>query len=79
MYTYIYSGVYRKLKKLNDYRINHYNILIESLDQEINDVSKKIILLAKENKMTKLLMTIPGIGYHSALLLVGEIDDIKVS
>ena len=66
-----------ELKKLNDYRINHYISLIESLDQEIKDVSKKIILLAKENKMAKLLTTIPGIGYYSALFLVSEIDDIS--
>lgn len=66
-----------ELKKLNDYRINHYISLIESLDQEIKDVSKKIVLLAKENKMAKLLTTIPGIGYYSALFLVSEIDDIS--
>ena len=66
-----------ELKKLNDYRINHYISLIESLDQEIKDVSKKIILLAKENKMAKLLTTIPGIGHYSALFLVSEIDDIN--
>jgi len=66
-----------ELKKLNDYRINHYISLIESLDQEIKDVSKQIILLAKENKMAKLLTTIPGIGHYSALFLVSEIDDIN--
>ena len=66
-----------KLKELNDYRINHYISLIESLEQEIKDVSTKIILLAKENKMAKLLKTIPGIGYYSALFLVSEIDDIS--
>jgi len=49
-----------KLKELNEYRINHYISLIESLEQEIKDVSRKIILLTKENKMAKLLMTIPG-------------------
>ena len=52
-------------------------ISAESLDQEIKDVSKKIILLAKENKMAKLLTTIPGIGHYSALFLVSEIDDIN--
>ena len=41
------------------------------------DVSRKIILLAKENKMAKLSKTIRGIGYYSALFLVSEIDDIN--
>ena len=53
-----------KLKELNDYRINHYISLIESLEQEIKDVSTKIILLAKENKMAKLLKTIPASLSH---------------
>jgi uncharacterized protein (UPF0335 family) len=57
-----------KLKELNDYRINHYISLIESLEQEIKDVSTKIILLAKENKMAKLLKTIPGIGKKSSFV-----------
>ena len=33
-------------------------------------------MLAKEDEMASLLMTIPGIGYYSALLIVSEIGDI---
>jgi transposase len=33
--------------------------------------------LAKEDEMASLLMTIPGIGYYSALLIVSEIGDIN--
>jgi transposase len=40
-------------------------------------VSKKILTLAKEDEMASLLMTIPGIGYYSALLIVSEIGDIN--
>lgn len=65
-----------KLRELDDYRINGYLNVIESLDVEIKDVSKRIRQLAKEDEMAKLLMTIPGVGYYSALLLVGEIGDI---
>jgi transposase len=36
-------------------------------DDEINTVSKKILLLAQEGEMARLLMTVPGIGYYSAL------------
>ena len=46
------------------------------LNDEINTVSKRILLLAKEDENAKLLMTIPGIGYYSALLIVSEVGDI---
>jgi transposase len=73
-FTHLYN---EELKELNDYRINGYLHLIESLDSEIKDVSKKILMLAKEDEMASLLMTIPGIGYYSALLVVSEIGDIN--
>jgi transposase len=73
-FTHLYN---EELKELNDYRINGYLHLIESLDSEIKDVSKKILMLAKEDEMTSLLMTIPGVGYYSALLIVSEIGDIN--
>ena len=34
-------------------------------------------MLAREDEMAKLLMTIPGIGYYSFLLIVSEIGDIN--
>ena len=72
--THLYN---EELKELNDYRINGYLHLIESLDSEIKDVSNKILRLAKEDEMATLLMTIRGIGYYSALLIVSEIGDIN--
>ena len=71
-FSYMYI---EKLKGMNDYRINGYLRIIESLDSEINDVSRKIRLYLKENDIARLLMTIPGIGYYSALLIVSEIGD----
>ena len=73
-FTHLYN---EELKALNDYRINGYLNLIESLDSEIKVVSKEIVTLAKEDEMANLLMTIPGIGYYSALLIVSEIGDIN--
>lgn len=66
-----------KLKELDDYRINGYLNVIESLDSEIRDVSRKILQLAEEDEVARLLMTIPGIGYYSALLIISEIGDIN--
>jgi transposase len=73
-----FSHMYiEKLKGMNDYRINGYLRIIESLDSEINDVSRKIRLYVKENDIARLLMTIPGIGHYSSLLIVSEIGDIN--
>jgi transposase len=66
-----------KLLEINDYRINSYIHLMGSLDHEIKDISKEIMSIAKEDENAKLLMTIPGIGYYSALLIASEIGDIN--
>ena len=78
--SYPFSNKYNeKLRALNDYRISSSHLdTIESLDNQINDVSKKILLIAKQDETTKLLMTIPGIGYYySAILIISEIRDIN--
>ncbi|MGA7898882.1 MAG: hypothetical protein WCA39_08490, partial [Nitrososphaeraceae archaeon] len=51
-----------KLEGYDDYRINGCLHVIKSLNDEVNTVSKRILLLAKEDEIAKLLMTIPGIG-----------------
>ena len=66
-----------KLEGYDDYRINGCLHVIKSLNDEVNTVSKRILLLAKEDEIAKLLMTIPGIGYYSALLIISEIGDIN--
>jgi len=66
-----------KLLEINDYRITSYIHLMKSLDTEIKDISKEILSIAKEDENAKLLMTIPGIGHYSALLIVSEIGDIN--
>jgi transposase len=76
--TSTFSNSYiQKLKELNDYRIDAYLRLIDSLDSEIKKVSKEIQSRAEEDDMAKLLVTIPGIGYYSALLILSEIGDIN--
>ena len=67
----------QKLKELNDYRIDAYLRLIDSLDLEIKKVSKEIQSRAEKEDMAKLLVTIPGIVYYSALLILSEIGNIN--
>jgi transposase len=66
-----------KLKELDYYKIDGCLHVIESLNDEINTVFKKILLLAKEDEIPRLLTTIPGIGYYSALLIISEVGEIN--
>jgi len=66
-----------ELKEMNNYRIDSYLAVLESLDIQIKRVSEKIADAAKKDSMAKLLVTIPGIGYYSALLISSEIGNIE--
>jgi len=66
-----------ELRKIGDYRIDGYLAVIASLNEQINSVSRKIKQEATEDENTKLLTTIPGVGYYSALLITGEIGDVN--
>ena len=65
------------LKPVYKEEITRFLALIDWLDKEIEKIEKKICSLAKDNSLIKLLMTIPGIGYYSALLILSEIGDIN--
>lgn len=64
------------LRSLNLEPIDMYVRLIEALDGEINILSKKLKGRASEDEDVKLLTTIPGVGYYSALLIKSEIGEI---
>ena len=65
------------LKPVYKEEITRFLVLIDWLDKEIEKIEKKIRSLAKDNSLIKLLMTIPGISYYSALLILSEIGDIN--
>lgn len=67
----------RKLRELKDYRIDGYLDVLESLNTKIKDASAMTRSIASDNETCRLLMTIPGIGYYSAVLIESEIGDIK--
>lgn len=54
-----------------------YLAVLETVRDEIKRVSKSIEKLAGEDRDARLLMTIPGMGYYSALLTASEIGDVK--
>jgi transposase len=54
-----------------------YLTVLDAVREEIRAASKKVQQLAEEDREALLLMTIPGMGYYSALLTTSEIGDVK--
>jgi len=70
------KGFLEELRKVKDARVEGYLRIIERLDLEIHEASKKICNEALNDESARLLMTIPGISFYSALLLVSEIGNV---
>jgi len=64
------SEVYQKA-------IDGYLSVLNELDKQIKVVDKTVAVSAKDDEDAKLIITIPGIGYYSALLIKSEIGDIN--
>ena len=54
-----------------------YLSVLDNVRQEIGIASKRVQQLAEEDRDSMLLMTIPGMGYYSALLTKSEIGDVR--
>jgi transposase len=54
-----------------------YLDVLDAVREEIRAASKKVQQLAEEDRDALLLMSIPGMGYYSALLTTSEIGDVK--
>lgn len=67
----------KHLRKLKDYRIDGYLNVIDTMNIEIDTISKRIDKLVRSNEDAQLLTSIPGIGNYTALSIVGEIGDVK--
>ena len=65
-----------ELKGIDPLIENFVNV-IEVIDEQIKQVNKKNKSIARCNYLVQLLMTMPGIGEYSAILILGEIGDIK--
>jgi transposase len=53
-----------------------YLRIIKPLDNEIKQISRHLKELAEDDEDVKVLMTIPGVGYYTTLLVKSEIGDI---
>lgn len=53
---------------------------LETLEHTLQAIERVDVLMAKlvhEDTQAKLLMTIPGIGYHAAFIIMAEIGDVR--
>jgi transposase len=65
------------LSNASRFQLDQYLVLLRVLNHEIEETSERVGLLAEENPSARLLMSIPGISYYSALLIMAEIADIR--
>jgi transposase len=70
------KGFVEEVRKLDDVRVRSYLRLIDAVNAEMLEASKTIRERAGSNEDANLLMTIPGISFYSALLIVSEIGEI---
>lgn len=82
-----YSDIFGKkaIKQLKGLRLracykqglDGYLRLVETLNGLIDEVTETIEGIVEDNPQAKLLTTIPGISYYSALLIISEIGDVN--
>lgn len=65
------------LPEIHHIALNGYLFILKVIGGEIKAATKRVNALAREDEEAKLLMTIPGVGYYSALLIKSEIGDIN--
>ncbi|KXB03198.1 hypothetical protein AKJ47_02705, partial [candidate division MSBL1 archaeon SCGC-AAA261G05] len=66
----------QKLNELKIDEINDYLAMIKALNERINRLSRELKQEARESEEANLLITIPGVGYFSALSILAEIGNI---
>jgi len=65
-----------ELRDIYRQELDRYLETLDLLDKQINEMSDEIMKTAKTDYDCKLLMTIPGISYFTALVIKSEIGDI---
>ncbi len=51
--------------------------ILDALDTQVQNINLEIASIAVGQENAKLLMTLPGVDYYAAMLLINEIDDIN--
>ena len=66
-----------ELGRLNVRTVNDCLEVLETLAQRIRELERELRSRAGESREAELLMSIPGVGYFSALAILAEIGDIN--
>ncbi len=66
-----------ELDKMDRLRVNGYLSVLEVLEKEIKILDKMVRERAKVNEEAERLMSVPGIGYFSALTVLSEVGDVR--
>jgi len=66
----------RSLGFMDDAILRSDLAVLESVDEQVGLMEEKIAVLAAEDPRVRLLMTMTGVGYFAAMLLLAEIGDI---
>lgn len=67
----------RELRKLNIPEVTSTIVLIEALEREMHDMNQRIDTITTNDPNAELLMTIPGVGAFTALVLLAEVGDFN--
>jgi transposase len=71
---YLYS---LDLPECDRFELDNYVKTIEFLTERVNETQERVEEYANHSPQSRLLMTIPGIDYYSALMISAEIGDIR--
>jgi transposase len=59
------------------YEVDNYLSLLRHIEFKVDKTQERVEDYVAHNPHARLLMTIPGISYYSALMIVAEIGDIR--
>lgn len=65
------------LPMVDRFELDHYLSLIRHMEIQVDETNERVDDFVMHNPHARLLMTIPGISYYSALMIAAEIGDIR--
>ena len=66
-----------KLRQVRREALDNYLEVLKALEERIEEMETILKERAKITDEAKWLMSIPGIGYHNALLILSELGEIE--
>ena len=66
----------RSLGFMDDAILRSDLALLETMDEQVERIEEKIAALAAEERRVRLLMTMTGVGYFTAMLILTEVGDV---